>query len=92
MGGVMPDHFQRFDILAGDDAQARIVLDGTEQVPGLTVHLHREGRLGEARPDLRRDLRTRGAARERHRLAVRQGYGHVRGRGMRRRHWLSPVG
>jgi hypothetical protein len=91
MGGIVPDHFQRFDVLAGNDPQSHVVLDRPENIPGVAVHLDRQRRFGEAGADHGRDFRTGCAARDRHRLAVGQGYDHLGRRRMRRRHWLSPV-
>ncbi len=87
MGGVVPDHFQRFGILAGDDADFRVPFDGSEDVPFLAVDGDRERRFGEPWTDGGRDLRAGHPARERQHLAVGQSEVHL-GAGRGHRHGI----
>src|SRR5258706_6929200 len=77
MRRVVANELERFGVLSGDNAHAGIGLDGPEQIPFLAVDLQDQCGLGEARTDRGRYFCPGDAARERHRLAVGQGDGHV---------------
>ena len=71
MRRIVPDEFQRLGVLPGDDAELRVFLHGTEQVPLLAVHFGNEGRFRQTGTDGRRDFAGRGPARHRKRLTIR---------------------
>ncbi len=58
MRAVVPDQFQRARILAGDEFDLRIALDGVVEVAERAVQRHRHGTLGERWRDALGDFET----------------------------------
>ncbi len=73
MRAVVADQFERFGILARDDAHLGVAFERPEDVPDLAVHFDGECGLRQPRPDGRSDVRPGAPARERQRLAVGKG-------------------
>ena len=69
----MPDDLQAFFVTIGDDAQGRVVLDLVRGVHERAVHFAGQGRLGQARADIGRNVHDADGMVELSLAAVRQG-------------------
>ena len=78
MGAIVAQQLQRIGMLAGDDRNLRVALDGGGEILEDAVDLDGQGRLGQARADRLGQLGARQRALERTAAAVRQRQGDHR--------------
>jgi hypothetical protein len=79
MRAIVPDQLQRARVVAGDEFDARIMLDRVGEITDHAVERHRHGALGQRRRDPPGDVEAGGVFVEFAFGAVGEGEGDLRG-------------